>query len=151
MYSLLTFWEPICSYAGRPLIQQLMFSSMHPSLGVARNCTIGASPRLKRPAGAGGGYALRFRKCSCYGGESDHTGSGRSASQPVLVVAGLLVNTHRAGKTRREFRDLLSRISSLAAVQLRELKGLALSVGVVRGDTATHRCGDSRAWEAVSP
>jgi hypothetical protein len=54
-----------------------------------------------------------------YGDESGYTGSKASAEQPTLVVAGLLVNTYRAGKTRREFADLLSRLSGYAVARWR--------------------------------
>lgn len=64
-----------------------------------------------------------------YGDESGHTGKTATAKQPVLVLAGLLVNTHRAGKTRREFADLLSLLSGFAGQPLEELKGQQLFRG----------------------
>jgi hypothetical protein len=64
-----------------------------------------------------------------YGDESGHTGGPQEPGQPVLVVAGILVNTHVAGKTWREFRALLDELSAIAGVELRELKAQALFRG----------------------
>ena len=72
-----------------------------------------------------------------YGDESGHTGMVTTAQQPLLVVAGLLVNTYRAGKTRREFADLLSTLSGFAGQPLQELKGQQL----FRGSGPWANCG----------
>jgi Protein of unknown function (DUF3800) len=64
-----------------------------------------------------------------YGDESGHTGGKASPTQPVLVVAGLMVNTWRHGTTTREFRDLMERLSGVAGVELTELKGRELFKG----------------------
>ena len=64
-----------------------------------------------------------------YGDESGYTGGQGSISQPVLVVAGVLLNTHGASKTRREFRELLDELGQLAGHPLTELKGQELFRG----------------------
>ena len=64
-----------------------------------------------------------------YGDESGHTGGQVAADQPVLVVAGVLVNTYGAAKTRREFRDLMDELGEIAGQPLRELKAHALIRG----------------------
>ena len=64
-----------------------------------------------------------------YGDESGYSGAGGGPAQPVLVVAGVLLNTHGASKTRREFRELLGELSALAGRNLTELKGQELFCG----------------------
>jgi len=64
-----------------------------------------------------------------YGDESGYSGEQFGAEQPVLVVAGILLNTHGASKTRREFTELLAELSELAGTELTELKGQALFRG----------------------
>jgi hypothetical protein len=64
-----------------------------------------------------------------YGDESGHTGGQGAPEQPVLVVAGVLVNTYGAAKTRREFRDLMDELGVIAGQPLRELKAQALIRG----------------------
>jgi Protein of unknown function (DUF3800) len=64
-----------------------------------------------------------------YGDESGYTGVRGGAAQPVLVVAGVLVNTHGASKTRREYRELLAELGELAHRDLSELKGQELFRG----------------------
>ena len=71
-----------------------------------------------------------------YGDESGHTGKTATAKQPALIVGGLLVNSHRAGKTRREFADLLATLSDIAGYPLEELKGQQL----FRGSGAWAEC-----------
>jgi hypothetical protein len=73
-----------------------------------------------------------------YADESGHTGGQAAPEQPVLVVAGILVNTHAAGKTRREFRELMDELAEMAGQPLRELKAQALFRG-------------RREWGNVSP
>jgi len=75
-----------------------------------------------------------------YGDESGHVGRTGTTAQPVLVVAGLLVNTHRAGKTRREFSDLLAALSEHAGRPLDELKGQQL----FRGSGPWRACGHEK-------
>jgi hypothetical protein len=64
-----------------------------------------------------------------YGDESGYTGAQGGAAQPVLVVAGVLLNTHGASKTRREYRELLAELGELAGRNLTELKGQELFRG----------------------
>ena len=64
-----------------------------------------------------------------YGDESGYTGDRVQPDQPVLVVAGVLLNTYGASKTRREFRELLAELSDIAGTNLTELKGQELFRG----------------------
>jgi hypothetical protein len=64
-----------------------------------------------------------------YGDESGHTGGQPDPGQPVLIVAGVLVNTHGAAKTRREFRELMDELAGMAGRPLRELKAQTLFRG----------------------
>lgn len=52
----------------------------------------------------------------------------------MLIVAGILLNTHGSHKTRREYRELLAEIGQVAGRGLGELKGRDLYRG--RGDWA---------------
>ncbi len=73
-----------------------------------------------------------------YGDESGYSGEQFGIDQPVLVVAGVLLNTHGASKTRREFRELLAELSVLAGRQLTELKGQELFRGSGRWAGVDH-------------
>jgi hypothetical protein len=64
-----------------------------------------------------------------YGDESGYSGNRFGADQPVLVVAGVLITTYGAAKTRREFRELLTELSDIAGIDLAELKGQELFRG----------------------
>ena len=71
-----------------------------------------------------------------YFDESGHAGKGRDPNQPVLVVAGVLVNAYRDPKTRRDWRSLLDDLQEIAGCPLDELKGREL----FRGDGPWRRC-----------
>jgi hypothetical protein len=64
-----------------------------------------------------------------YGDESGYSGEQFGTEQAMLVVAGILLNTHGASKTRREFAELLAELSELAGTELTELKGQVLFRG----------------------
>lgn len=64
----------------------------------------------------------------CYADESGHTGSKADANQPVLAMAGVLVNTYNMHRTQEELQGLVDLVeTSGRAVQ--ELKGQQLYRG----------------------
>lgn len=79
-----------------------------------------------------------------YFDESGYTGRSGWAEQRVLILGGVLVNTYRAPKTRREWRTLLDELADIAGAPLDELKGREL----FRGDGAWRACGHEARAEA---
>lgn len=71
-----------------------------------------------------------------YFDESGYTGRGRDPNQPVLVVAGVVINAYRAPKTGRDWRTLLNELQEMAGKPLTELKGREL----FRGDGPWKQC-----------
>lgn len=65
----------------------------------------------------------------CYLDESGYTGPNGWATQRVLIVGGVLVNTYRAPKTRRDWLALLAELAEMAGQPLDELKGRELFRG----------------------
>ena len=80
----------------------------------------------------------------CYIDESGYTGPNGWADQRVLVVGGVLVNTYRAPKTRRDWKGLLVELGGIAGQPLTELKGREL----FRGGGSWAQCGHQARAEA---
>src|SRR5665811_1161222 len=64
-----------------------------------------------------------------YADESGYRGSGRSDAQPMLVLAGVLVNSYSAPKVKREIAEVHAQLEELAGSRLPELHASEMMKG----------------------
>jgi hypothetical protein len=64
----------------------------------------------------------------CYADESGYAGSGSTANQPILAMAGILVNTYNIHRTQDELSELITLVEQTGR-RVQELKGQELYRG----------------------